>query len=276
MDPINTLSQRLDRLEREKRKLRVLGGVLLLGLACLLLVGQAPSQDRMVVANSFVLLGQDGKPRAELAMSSSGYPGLRFYDAKGHYSSELGLDSKSNPFLAFSGGEHIGSVRLHLQEDGSPRLTLRDRYHRASISLQAGPGSSIHRKTSHWEGQVTAGSPSLEITDSMGRLGLVLGTYYLEPAKTSAPVPAGTVVPITTFTYGPSSLTFFDRAGDETLQMSGYGYPNITITDKEGETSAIFGTYPERTRPGHLSRTSRAPLSLVFRGENREVLWKAP
>ena len=111
----------------------------------------------------------------------------------------------------------------------------------------------------------------------MGRLSLVLGTYYVEPAKISKPRSGSTVaVPITTFTYGPSGLTFFDRTGDETLQMTGYGYPNITVKDKERGTSAVFGTYPERTRPGDLSRTSRAPLSLVFRGENREVLWKAP
>lgn len=275
MDPINTLSQRLDRLEREKRKLRVLGGVLLLGLACLLLVGQAPSQDRMVAANSFVLLGQDGKPRAELAFSSHGLPGVRFYDGGGKYTASFELDKYDRPSLRLWSGDAKGSARLGLEEDGSPHLTLRDIYGRQTLSLQAGSGTSFERETADGKVRVTTGSPSLEITDVNGKPTLILGTYSFRgiPDPEDAEKFRGTtVVPVNIFTYS-SALTFFDRKGFESVQITRGG---VTIKSPETGTSAILGRYV-KPPPGFAPRPAEpTPPSLVFLDARNQPTWKAP
>ena len=70
---LDTLTQRLDRLERENRRLKIAGAILLLALAVVGSMGQVlpKAVPKAVVAEQFVLLDQNGKPRAGLSAGTA-------------------------------------------------------------------------------------------------------------------------------------------------------------------------------------------------------------
>ena len=102
---LGALTQRLDRLERENRRLKTFGLVTLMVMAALMLMGQ--SGPPIVEAQRFIirdpatgnaratlsllqegnigltLLDHDQKPRVELVTGADGSPKLAFYDGVG-------------------------------------------------------------------------------------------------------------------------------------------------------------------------------------------------
>ena len=102
---VETLIQRLDRLERNHRRLKRAGGIMLAGLALLVLVGAGFAERRTLEAESFIVKDASGKVRAVLGTAEpSSAPGLVLYDADGN-----------------------ANVLLHLSADGAPGLWLYDR-----------------------------------------------------------------------------------------------------------------------------------------------------
>ncbi len=75
---METLVQRLDRLEREDRRLKGVGLMVLIGIVALVLMGQAtPSKvEKLVEAEKFVLRDEKGKIRATLAIAADGVVSL--------------------------------------------------------------------------------------------------------------------------------------------------------------------------------------------------------
>jgi hypothetical protein len=77
-----TLMRRIDRLERDNRKIkRVAAGLGLLLAASVLLA--AKSERRVVEANRFVLQDEKGQVRGELAVDKNGAASLRLLGANG-------------------------------------------------------------------------------------------------------------------------------------------------------------------------------------------------
>lgn len=68
---LNTLAQRLDRLERESRRWRWAAAALPLGIAAVVLMGQVALR-RVVEAEKFVLRDPNGKERATLFTAFDG------------------------------------------------------------------------------------------------------------------------------------------------------------------------------------------------------------
>ena len=85
------VTQRPDRLERENRRLKGIGAVVLVGLAAMVLMGQdTPGKVAMVVeAEKFVLVDAEGRTRAILGAYGAGH-GLVLYDPNGQVRAILG------------------------------------------------------------------------------------------------------------------------------------------------------------------------------------------
>jgi hypothetical protein len=76
---LDVLAQRLDRLERENRRLKITGALALLGLISVALMGQAVLSDApLVEAQTFYVRDKAGRVRAML-----GADGLSLMDATG-------------------------------------------------------------------------------------------------------------------------------------------------------------------------------------------------
>jgi hypothetical protein len=75
----HSISERLEKIERENRVLKRIGVVVLSFLAALVIMGQAKPR-RTIEAESFILRDSAGRMRAEINMDQSGTPALTFYD----------------------------------------------------------------------------------------------------------------------------------------------------------------------------------------------------
>jgi len=78
---METLARRLDRMERENRRIRQAGVVAVAVIVAVGLMGHVAG-EKVVEAEWFVLLDSSGQPRAVLAVAKGG-SGLYLYDNKG-------------------------------------------------------------------------------------------------------------------------------------------------------------------------------------------------
>ena len=77
------ITQRLDRIERQNRRLKLGIFAIVLGFgAYFLIVGRQPT-SQTVTARKFLLVDHNGKTRASLAMNGFGQPEFRLLDTSG-------------------------------------------------------------------------------------------------------------------------------------------------------------------------------------------------
>jgi hypothetical protein len=91
---------RLEKVEQQNRKLKMVGGMVLALAVAGLLMGQALPRARIVEAEEFVLKDGAGKVRAELVVDKDG-PGLALGDETGKARAGLTV-SKDGPRLTLS------------------------------------------------------------------------------------------------------------------------------------------------------------------------------
>lgn len=83
--------------------------------------------DKIVMANTFQLVNQDGQAYLDLDLMEGGNPGLIFYDMDKRIRVVFDMTDKGDPRLfLFDGNERIRTI-LGLKEDGNPFIQLRDK-----------------------------------------------------------------------------------------------------------------------------------------------------
>ncbi len=124
---LDTLTQRLDRLERENRRLKVAGAILLLALAAVGAMGQMTPRavPKVVEAERFVLRDTKGNILAIMGTEASG-TSLSLYDQKGKPRAWLGVTADGAPVLALFDQNGKDRAGLVLGADGTPALALLD------------------------------------------------------------------------------------------------------------------------------------------------------
>jgi hypothetical protein len=123
---METLVGRLDRVERENRRLKLAGLVMLIGLAAVVLMGQVtpPKVTKVVEAEKFVLLDMNGKVRAELNMWPDGSPVLKLYSEDKKPRVALGVLPDDAPSLELFGKVGKARTLLTVEPTGRPLLAL--------------------------------------------------------------------------------------------------------------------------------------------------------
>ncbi|MDX2170690.1 MAG: hypothetical protein SF182_26695 [Deltaproteobacteria bacterium] len=135
MTNLESLTRRLEALERQNRRLRSGGFVVVLVLLSATLLGAATRPTEIEVTK-LTLVDAAGKPRAALAIA--GGPGLRFYDPNGIPRGGLSIDA-SGPSLAFSDADGTPRLELAINTAGVGfRLFDADRRARAALALAQG------------------------------------------------------------------------------------------------------------------------------------------
>jgi len=84
MEPETTdllgIMSRLEKLERQNRRLRQAGTLVALAALCGLFMGQAPPRSRVVEAEKFVLKDANGRVRATIGMDEARHPAIMLFD----------------------------------------------------------------------------------------------------------------------------------------------------------------------------------------------------
>jgi hypothetical protein len=145
-----TVEQRLDQLERENRRLKLAGIVVVVLGGAALLWALSQLVGRTVEARRFILRDSGGEKRAEITVSSEGMAGLWLYDKSGNFRAtftvspagapdivlfdetgrnraEFGLLPDSSPGIALSEPGGVASVGILVTQDGLPHFTLTDK-----------------------------------------------------------------------------------------------------------------------------------------------------
>lgn len=109
---LETLAQRLDRLERENRRLKIAGAFLVLALAAVGAMGQVlpKAVPKVVEAERFVLRDSTGRERAVLEMARYG-PRIALLDETGTTKALLQLDLRPELVMFDEGGKPRIAVR---------------------------------------------------------------------------------------------------------------------------------------------------------------------
>lgn len=215
-DPtLGTLVQRLERLERENRRVKLLAIGLAIGIAALVLMGQVPATrgTKVIEAERFVLLDTNGRTRAILGAGPQGYA-LAFYDANGKGRLVVGVDA-AGPNLGLLDANEMLRILLGITLKGWPVLGLLDANGKTRAELA-----------------IEAQGPSLSLFDAANKI-------------VRAKLAMGGMEPSLFFTYAdekPSvalnggGLAFVDRSGKfrTMLSMAPDGTPRLFFADKNG------------------------------------------
>ena len=106
------LEERVNRLERQNRRLKMAGLIALLALLSVVLMGQAETVPDVIKAKNFVLLDDKGTVRGGMGVTSHGSL-IQLYDPKGTARATLG--SQNGP---------AGTALTLYDEKGAIRATL--------------------------------------------------------------------------------------------------------------------------------------------------------
>ncbi len=205
---LDTLTQRLDRLERENRRLKLAGVILLLALAAVGAMGQMIPRavPKVVEAERFVLRDTRGKILATLGTEASG-TSLSVYDQNGKPRAGLSVIADGAPVLVLFDQNGKDRAGLVLGADGTPALALLDQNgkRRAVLSTLVDGRPGLLLADQNEKGRLLLGvdtsGPSLVLRDENQNRAM-LGHAALE-GKT-----AGTVEQ-----RPASSLVLFDKDG---------------------------------------------------------------
>jgi len=190
------LTGRVEKLERQNRRLKQAGAVALIIAAAVLLMGQA-STSRTVEANEFVLKDASGKVRAKLSivgdLGGVNVAQLAFTDPQGNR-----LMTLRENRLAIESANGQAQINLNLIADNFSILNLigPDGKH-ISIgvlssagglgSMPDGPFLSLSANSAglnaRMEMEIDAGMPSLTVSDNEG-FQTTVGTALLETTRT--------------------------------------------------------------------------------------------
>jgi hypothetical protein len=249
---LSELETRLEKLQRQNRRLKGLGLVFLLIVLSGLLLARTlhkPAHTLVVHrlelrdeagklcgdwivkngATSLRLYDAAGKPRAALGVTGEG-PSLWFYDAAGKYRAGLGMFGEG-PSLWFY--DAAGNARAGLEVDGEgPGLALLD-----------DAGKPRARLTVDGEG-----APGLWFYDAAGKLRVALAV-----------------------TGGGPGLGLIDAAGKGGV---GIDQNSLSVTDVQGFKSVVGVTGLETPATGENDTTGAAAVTLF--GKDRKVIWQAP
>jgi hypothetical protein len=244
---------RLERVERQYRRLKKIATVFSLLVTVTLVMGQARS-DRTVEAERFVLKDSQGQKRADLVMLLD-KPTLTLRDAKGL------------PLVALAGGDYsfltlnrTGSkeqVTVSANKEFYGLILYDEKVQRAGLAVWNGiPGLTLYdeKGTERAGLDLKQSGPTLRLVDGESKAGFNMWV---------APLGAG------------PDFSMYDATGQLRVDLvAPEGLPSLKLEDRNGY-SAIFGS-ANLTTPstGREERTSAASLTLF--GKDKKVLWSAP
>lgn len=123
---LDELTERLDRLERANKSLRITIGLVFLGMAATALMGQATRSSQVLDVEAVVIRDKGRLARATLGIEADGAISLRLADKQGISRAVLGVPPNGSAGLALIDGSGKPRVTLSLAADSAPDLRFYD------------------------------------------------------------------------------------------------------------------------------------------------------
>jgi len=123
---LECLTRRLSRLERENRRLKRVGVLLVVGAAAAALMGQAPPTPSTVESQRFVVKDATGQPRAVLGATADGSI-FELYDKDGERRVAMGIATDGSATLSLATKGDKGGVWISARPYGWSNLQVFDR-----------------------------------------------------------------------------------------------------------------------------------------------------
>lgn len=249
---------RLEKLERENRRLKRIGSLAALIAVSLLSMGQAKS-DRIIEAQKFVLKDGTGRIGGELSMGRAGAT-LTLNAPNGSPIPAVSLIGSGVPSLHLTAGAK--SIDMTASED-RVMLGLYGEHSGRYGGIRAGlsivndiPALSLYDKDQRERVTVEANesAPSLILRDTRENEIVRVGFDPLSSSPTVSLMEEGGTV--------AASLSLNDDG------------PNLWLWDKERYSAILGSTGLVTPRTGEAHQTSAA--SLVLFDKDKNVIWKAP
>jgi len=250
------LTARLERLERENRRLKVGGVAVVSVVGALFLMGQAvvPNISDEVRTRTLVIVDDEGRKRAVLSSDKDGVT-LSLADEAGTWRVVLGTSEEGGSLTL---QDRIGKTRARLGALSSKAgLDLLDQAAKVQVNLTA------HLAGSELRLRDPAGSVTAELT-AVTAFGprLKLGNDAETGAFVSGRVDAPEIW-LHNRSTGSAARLKADKDG-----------PALSLRDAEGSRAKLGSTDAEDFAPGTSPNPSAA--SLVMIDKDKGVIWKAP
>ncbi|MFQ5898418.1 MAG: hypothetical protein ACE5JN_09240 [Candidatus Methylomirabilia bacterium] len=310
---LDTVTQRLERLEREVRWWKILGGAAMAVLAVVLLAGaRGGTVAEEVRARRFIVVGDDGTVRADLSALPNGYVGLRVHE-EGKVAASIGV-SKGYSALTLRDKDTDAHAWLGVGPNNPPHILLADKDSQRIIELRHEPGGRMRLEfySETWKTRVERrrhvelsvagdGSPLLMLADKngmprgalrVGRDGESALDLYDKSRRIRARLgvrPDGMPsvklldqgararAMLLVTDDGLAQLSLLDAAHKRRvgISVSARGSPSLELADRNERVRAVLGHAKlQTTFTGAVEK--RPASSLVLFGSDGNVVWKAP
>jgi hypothetical protein len=176
------INARLEKLEKENRRMKKIGIVAIVFTSVLFISGQAKT-DRVVEANAFRLVDSAGKVRALLSMSPAG-PDLSFYNDHGTVVAHLSTTPDPGLYLGEPGTKGTAVIRAGTPDTKPPtQPILLLRGPTGNVQLAGGTSNSIRifGPAGTFTVSNDEGGPNITLIDAEGYSTEVGKTAFVHP-----------------------------------------------------------------------------------------------
>lgn len=228
---------------------------------------QTPEQAKVMQAERFEVVDEDGKVRVEIGVGRLRYgePYLQLTGKDGKALVELGSDSLGDPF--FNLGEQGRSSRIEMMVAGGPHLVLHEGD--TWVGLHAFNGGAnldlSQKEDARIQLRISGETPKLELSKKRSghiTLGMGLSGYATD------------LLGVGEDAIEKPHLGLYGEDAQVTLTTAANGAA-INLLDKNGKTRSTLGhTELKNQRTGSVEK--RSTSSLVLFGEDGKVIWEAP
>jgi len=247
---LETLAERLDRLERQHRGMKRAGFLFLIAGVFLLLGGSTPSPSQTIEARGFLIRDVAGKVRGRFGTIGEGVNGLELLDEEGKALLEIGVGPERIPKIVLHDDRSGGAVRVGIK-GSAPYLELEARG-TPRVFLSAAPDPLLKlldekgaQRAAMWV--QSDGLPALRFYGADGKERLILGMQN------------------TLESFVDTGMFLMDEAGHSraSLVMGGGFYPSLRMLDKDLKASLLLNV-------------AQGSASLHISDKEGKVIWSAP
>ncbi len=248
---LESMQRQLDNLTRAHRRLKRVGGAVLLGAVLLAATGAVHLQENTkLVVNELTVQDKEGRPRIWLGTSAGdGMPLMYFHDAQGIPRLQVQLSIHDGGYIGFLDSQARHRLIMSEASDGSPYLNLYDDQSPYEARFHVGMSGDDGRPHIQFydRGEPDAEGRFVPRPDIQPRLNIGMSTDKDAPFIQFLDAKGRSRLFMDQLRDGSSMVSFFDQKETARLSLGQRedGSPGLSFWNAEGLSRASIGTEPD-------------------------------